>query len=161
MEYVDKAAEISPCGQYRYSLMRRFTYQGTGTILFVGLNPSTADALIDDPTIRRETDFAKRWGYDIYLKGNLYAYRSTKPAKLSTVPDPIGGLNCDRLMRMIGDARVVVACWGQHKLSPGAAALARAVLGMKHTRCFGFNKNGSPVHPLFLPKSSILIPVRR
>jgi len=159
MNYVQQSAEISEDGKYRYALMRRFSMDGDGTILFIGLNPSTADGSVDDPTIRREVDFAQRWGYQIYLKGNLYAFRSTKPEKLRTVDDPVGPLNLRRLEAMVGEAHIVVACWGQHRLSPQAATIARWVLCLRHTRCLGFTRNGAPAHPLFLPKTTTLIPV--
>jgi hypothetical protein len=82
-KYLDMGAEMSECGEYRYWLSRRLS-MGERFVLFVGLNPSTADAMQDDPTIRREVDFARRWGYDWYLKGNVYAYRSTDPKRLYT-----------------------------------------------------------------------------
>ena len=71
-------ADISPDGLYRYSLSRRLT-AGNRTVLFVGLNPSTADATADDPTIRRCAGFARSWSFDWLLMGNLYALRSTDP----------------------------------------------------------------------------------
>jgi len=78
---VTGAAEISPCGLYRYTLWRWFG-MGDRTVRFIGLNPSTADANQDDPTIRRCADFARRWGFDRLCMVNLFAYRATDPREL-------------------------------------------------------------------------------
>ena len=70
-----KKANISDCGKYRYSLERHWG-EGNKTVIFVGLNPSIADAEIDDPTIRRCINFAKSWGYDRLIMLNISAYLS-------------------------------------------------------------------------------------
>ena len=77
-EAMERGADISPCGRYRYSLWRKW---GPGaTCMFVGLNPSTADETADDPTIRRCMAFARDWGYGALCMANLFAYRATDPA---------------------------------------------------------------------------------
>ena len=76
-----KSAEISPCGLYRYSLTRKWE-AWKGTVNFIMLNPSTADAQEDDPTIRRCIGFAKAWGYGGIVVTNLFAYRATNPKEL-------------------------------------------------------------------------------
>lgn len=157
MKYLDMGADISNCGLYRYWLSRRLS-MGERTVLFVGLNPSTADARQDDPTIRREVDFARRWGFDWYFKGNLYAYRSTDPKALYTVDDPVGPSNQEALTWMAQRADLVVAAWGANHLTPYARTLADRLLALPRTRCLGRNRDGSPKHPLYLPKSAELIP---
>src|SRR6185369_17379869 len=85
-------AVISKCGKYRYSLRREWI-GGAGTVCFIMLNPSTADASVDDPTIRRCIGFAQRWGYQILEVVNLYAYRATRPRDMFAAADPVGPEN--------------------------------------------------------------------
>lgn len=85
-------AVISDDGLYRYLLERHWD-DTTSSCTFVMLNPSTADALVDDPTIRRCVGFAKSFGCGSLRVVNLYAYRATKPAELWTVDDPVGPAN--------------------------------------------------------------------
>ena len=73
---------FSSCRTYRYVLWRELDAANPRYALFIGLNPSTADEVADDPTIRRCKDFARRWGYGAVCVANLFAYRATKPAKL-------------------------------------------------------------------------------
>src|ERR1700691_893264 len=60
-------AVFSPCRRYRYALWREWGVlpgmPDKGYVLFVGLNPSTADETRDDATIRRCIAFAQAWGY--------------------------------------------------------------------------------------------------
>lgn len=77
-------------GEYRYKLWRVTGAPGTSVALFVMLNPSTADATDDDPTIRRCIRFARDWGHARLLVANLYALRATDPRALSRHPDPVG-----------------------------------------------------------------------
>jgi hypothetical protein len=157
--YLDMGALVSEDRVYRYRLSRRLS-TGERTILFVGLNPSTADGEQDDPTIRREVDFAGCWGFNCYLKGNIYAYRSTKPKALYTVDDPVGPGNQEALKGMAERAEVIVAAWGSNRLTCDAHTLAGWLLSLPHTRCLGRNGDGSPKHPLYVPGSAQLVPVR-
>jgi len=76
-------AGFSECRAYRYALWRRWDWQGyANQVMFVGLNPSTADETEDDPTIRRCIRFAKDWGCGSLLMLNAYAWRATKPRDL-------------------------------------------------------------------------------
>ena len=153
MKYLDASAYISDDGLYRYALYRRLS-MGERTVLFVGLNPSTADATTDDPTIRRCVGFARSWGFDWLYMGNLNAWRSTDPKRLPKEIDDgiaVGPRNQEALRWMAQRAEIVVACWGQHKLNQYARTLSRIVLALPHARCLGRNKDGSPRHPLYLP----------
>jgi len=88
VERVVRSAVLSDCGTYRYSLTRRWS---PGPLLgWVMLNPSRADALVDDPTIRRCVGFARRWGFAGIVVRNLYALRATDPRELSRHPAPVG-----------------------------------------------------------------------
>ncbi len=156
-KYLDMGAEISECGRYRYWLSRRLS-MGERTVLFVGLNPSTADALQDDPTIRRCVGFARSWGFDWLLMGNIHAFRSTDPKGLPADPlESVGPKNQEALQWMAHRAEVVVAAWGANKLNTYAATLARRIAALPHARCLGRNADGTPKHPLYLPKTAALV----
>lgn len=161
MKYLDASADISDDGLYRYALYRRLS-MGERVVLFVGLNPSTADAATDDPTIRRCVGFARSWGFDWLYMGNLNAWRATDPKQLPKASElaAVGPRNQEALKWMAQRAEIVVACWGQHKLNQYARTLSRIVLALPHARCLGCNADGSPKHPLYLPSSSVLqVPV--
>lgn len=105
-------ALISDCKQYRYWLCRPFenTYILRETILFIMLNPSTADASVDDPTIRRCMGFAKRLDSNGLTVANLYAYRATKPAELWKCNDPVGPQNNHWLNKLVkGHSNIICA----------------------------------------------------
>jgi len=158
-KYLEGSAEISDDGLYRYWLSRRLS-MGERTVLFVGLNPSTADASQDDPTIRRCAGFARAWGFDWLFMGNVCAYRSTNPKALLTVDDPVGPGNQDALKWMVARADLVVAAWGRNRLNCYAHTLAGWILSCPQTRALGFNSDGTPKHPLYLPKSATLQPTQ-
>lgn len=151
-------ATISDCGLYRYHLWRVWDDEKP-TLCFVMLNPSTADAAEDDPTIRRCIGFAKRDGYGGISVRNLFALRATNPAELSKAKDPVGPdndkhlfMSCALISRLSHRARLVAA-WG--KLPSGRLLRARAQRGINIVRvnaphCLGVNKDGSPKHPLYL-----------
>lgn len=101
-------AVISECGLYRYLLGRGPS--DVPYVLYVGLNPSTANALTEDATSRRFKAFAAAWGYGAYRTVNLAAYRATNPIEMSLAKDPIGPENDDWIDRSLADAAIVVAC---------------------------------------------------
>ena len=96
-----KHAVISQDNKYRYQLSRIWDNEKP-TVLFIMLNPSTADADADDPTIRRVVNFAKSWGYGGVFVGNLYAFRSTDPKGLKHTEDPVGEENIAHVQTLIG-----------------------------------------------------------
>jgi len=147
--YLHAAADISQDGKYRFSLTRQLQH-GTRVVLFIGLNPSTAGALTDDPTVRRCVGFARRWNFDCVLLGNLHALRSTDPKQLVLSPDPSGPSNEASLRDLAGRAELVVAAWGSHWRHPKAEQLARWIVSLPHTKCLGQNRDGCPKHPLYL-----------
>lgn len=106
-----KHATISENGIYRYSLTRSWDALGT-RCCFVMLNPSTADARVDDPTIRRCITYAKRWGYGALDVVNLFAFRATNPVELRRAVDPIGLVNDSYLLGTTRFAALVVCAWG-------------------------------------------------
>ena len=126
------------------------------------LNPSTADAQSDDPTIRRCIGFAKGWGYSGLIVGTLFALRATDPAELLAARDPVGGrANALALGDLIDAAALVVCAWGQFagvgRRGSEAIALIRARGGFPH--CLGRTRQGAPRHPLYVPATSQPVPL--
>jgi len=143
-------AEFSACGQFRYWLWRAWEWKGfANQVMFVGLNPSTADATIDDPTIRRCIRFAKDWGYSGMMMLNAYAYRATDPKQLKRANFPVGSDNDEELSYRAKQAGLVVACWGVN--CPPQRALDVAHTIGKPLHCVDVSKHGAPMHPLYLP----------
>lgn len=132
---------------YRYALWRTWD-EDLPTVLFVGLNPSTADETADDPTIRRCIGFAKAWGFGGLCMANLFAYRATQPTILQQAPDPVGPDNDKWLMELASTARRVVCCWGNHGRFIGRGAVVRRLLDQSF--CLGTNASGEPKHPLYV-----------
>lgn len=156
------AAVLSKCGQYRYSLKRSWML-GSGAVMFVMLNPSTADANLDDPTIRRCIGFAKDWGYQRLIVTNLFALRSTDRRGLLSAVDPVGDENDQYILDMASQADRIVLAWGSLEWVPkshrtdfemqaiGTAELLEFTPETLH--CLGTTKDGSPRHPLYVPAS--------
>lgn len=153
MNYLEQSATISEDQQYRYSLTRKVS-DGERIVLFVGLNPSTADAKLDDPTIRRCVGFAKLWGFSWLLMGNVYAFRSTDPKNLQIVENPVGPRNRDELDKMMAASELVIAAWGNNPLTAEAKEIADWVVKQGKVKCLGQNKNGTPKHPLYIAAST-------
>lgn len=143
------AALFSPCRLYRYSLWRRWDAPAKGYVMFVGLNPSTADENLDDPTIRRCIGFAKAWGYAGLCMTNLFAFRATKPSDMRLAHEPIGANNDVTLKRLAQEASVIVAAWGTNGIFLGKDREVRLLLPDLH--CLRLTKAGHPSHPLYLP----------
>lgn len=154
---VQKWAWVSEDGLYRYSLQRTWKRFGqAGHLAFVMLNPSTADAEVDDPTIRRCMGFARSLGYDGINVLNLYAFRATKPVDLWKADEPTGGKTNDDLLREVlrqGKARPVIAAWGANA-KPDRVAEFMSWKGSEHVLALGFTKAGAPRHPLYLRADS-------
>ncbi len=153
-------AIFSEDGRYRYTL-RRTGLGGDGQCLFIMLNPSTADAETDDPTIRRCTSFAKAWGFSQLWVGNLFAYRATDPKELLTVDDPVGPDNDRYLMDLAMSANLVVCAWGNGEMPVkgrrGQGVLTELVWEGLTIHHLGMTKSGRPKHPLYLKASTIPI----
>ena len=121
-------------------------------VMFIGLNPSTADETKDDPTIRRCVGFAKEWGYGAVCMANLFAYRATDPRVMKEAADPVGPDNDVWLERYAKDASLVVAAWGAYGEHQGRAKeVLKKVEGVV---CLGMTKGGYPRHPLYMLKTS-------
>lgn len=147
---LESGATFSQSGAYRYDLWRRWSMFGK-TLVFIGLNPSTADAKRDDPTVRRCIRFAQAMGYGGMVMLNLFAYRATLPSDMKQVDDPTGGPEHDQyLMKYAGEGHTVVAAWGVHGGYRGRDKQVLQIFGKVH--CLGMTKEGFPRHPLYLKK---------
>jgi hypothetical protein len=148
---VDRGAVLSPCGRYRYRLWRNWE-RALPSVVWVMLNPSTADARLDDLTLTKCQGFARRWGFGGVVVVNLYAWRETDPAKLvahaAAGVDVVGPDNDEHLRAVLAGAHLVVCAWGAH---PIARARVAAVLAMVPENvaceCLGRTVEGAPRHP--------------
>ncbi|MFA7436843.1 DUF1643 domain-containing protein [Castellaniella sp.] len=152
-----KTAVLSDCRRYRYSLSRWWGEPGLGYAMFIGLNPSTADEVEDDPTIRRCVSFARSWGYGGLVMGNLFAYRATNPAEMMAANDPVGAENDKHLLALARDARIIVAAWGNKGIYQGRGMAVRALIPSLHA--LTVTKAGQPGHPLYLHKTLVPVPL--
>lgn len=167
-----RGAELSPCGTYRYALWRSWSIS-LPVAVFVMLNPSTADALQDDPTIRKCKGFAERWGCGGIYVVNLFAFRATDPKQLRTAhADIVGPDNhahqrraISRLCSPMAVPGPCVAAWGSQPscvLADHPARLrALAAEYRVELQCLGTAKDGNPRHPLMLAYGTELAPLTR
>ena len=139
-------AWFSPCKKYRYALSRIWE-PSKPYVLFIGLNPSTADAIKDDPTIRRCQRYAADWGYGGLYVANLFAYRATKPEVLKAASEPVGHDNNRWLTKLAKGAGIVIAAWGNDGQFKNRAEQVLRELPQLH--CLKINRSGQPAHPLY------------
>lgn len=159
---MSRAADIDPTWTFRYDLRRQWGEGPFRVVNFVMLNPSTADANDDDPTIRRCINFAKSWDFNGLVVTNLFAYRATDPRELATPDDSIGPENDRYIRRWARDSELVVCAWGVNSRVKYRAPevlydirkCGKVPMVLKHT------KDGSPTHPLYLPSYLTPIPLR-
>lgn len=147
MAALERSAVLSRDGHYRYALRRVWDERGR-TVLFVALNPSTADHRVDDPTIRRCIAFARAWGFGQLTVANVFAFRTPSPRVLLAATDPVGPRNDEWIRRLAREADVTIAAWGNH-----GAYMRRddAVLALLDTpQCLAVTQRGQPKHPLYI-----------
>lgn len=163
-----KGAVFSDDRVYRYALYRKIN--GTAgyakPCVFIMLNPSTADEKILDPTIRRCRNFALDWGCTELYIGNLFAYRTPYPAQLKAHRvgngDIVGVGNMDWLRALADVAKEydrpgpIVAAWGPTGRYMDQDETVRGWLSGYEVMCLGTSKDGSPRHPLMMPKDAQL-----
>lgn len=156
-------AVMSADGRYR-QLMRRWRGEAFPAryIVFIGMNPSTADATVDDPTCAREWTFAQREGFEAMVKCNVGDYRATDPkALLQPGVVAVSPANLPAILKAADRAGRVVLCHG--KLNKALAPAGRDLVTALRANgivlwCFGTNADGSPKHPLYLRGDTQLIP---
>lgn len=145
----ESGAFISPCRNYRYGLWRRWE-DNAPYVLFIGLNPSTANEHEDDPTIRRCKRFAADWGYGSIYMANLFAFRATNPKDMLNSEGPVGKNNDDWLRKLSRDAGLIVCAWGSHGKHLGRDEKVNGLLAGYKLKCLGVTKDGQPRHPLYI-----------
>ena len=153
-------AIFSRCHRYRYALWRNWSrpaHAPPSYALFVALNPSTANATHDDPTIRRCIGYARAWGCDGVYVVNLFAYCATEPRVLRAQPEPVGIRNDHYLRKLARGAHIIVAAWGVHGTHLGRDRQVRALLPPLH--CLRLTRAGHPAHPLYLPGGLLPVPL--
>lgn len=156
-------ATFSVCGRYRLALRRSwFPERGAGHVLWVMLNPSTASAEVDDPTIRKCQKFARTWGYDGIVVANIFALRATKPEEMLAHPEPIGDGNNLVLesLLMAEGIGLAMAAWGVHGAHRGRGqeVVSMAASAGRELHVLGLTKEGHPRHPLYVPDAAGPIP---
>lgn len=149
-----KDAIVSDNQLYRYQLSRVWD-SSLPMVMFICLNPSTADHNDDDPTILKCIKYAQDWGYGGLLMGNLFAYRATEPLDMKRADDPIGPLNNHHLKLMSQQVDKIVCGWGNHGVYLSRDEEVKSMFDNLYA--LRINKTGSPAHPLYLKKS--LIPI--
>ena len=154
---MEKRAILSADRKYRFVLTRIWD-ETKPTVVFIGLNPSTADEEVDDKTIRKCIGYAKRWGYGKLIMVNLFAFRSTDPYMLKKVEDPVGPDNDSYIQKCVSESNLVIACWG----NDGKLLNRDKVLmdSLPNLVCLKRNKNGTPHHPLYLSKDITPMPYK-
>jgi hypothetical protein len=160
------SAILSDDGVYRWRLERGLGRIGP-TAALIGVNPSTADAAINDQTIRKDMGFGARLGWGRIIKGNKFGYRATDVTELRRAHDPIGPDNDAHLRQIMADADIVVACWGPlAKLPPHLRRRWYKVCRIadevgRQLWCFGTAQDGQPRHTLMLAYDTPLMPWTR
>ncbi len=153
-------AYFSADKKYRYLLGRR-TGKSNSRLLFIMLNPSTADETQNDPTIRRCIGFAQQWSFGIMEVVNLFAFRTPHVAELRRTDDPVGPENDEMIASALTTADMVVLAWGNHgSYRNRSHEIKRLALNTAQPFHLGLNKTGEPKHPLYLPASATLTPLR-
>lgn len=150
---------------YRYYLSRPFDTHATQASLcqFIMLNPSTADADVDDPTLTRCVDYARLWGHTGVIITNLFALRATDPRQLDCADDPVGYDNTEFVLRAATqpDATRVVCARGVRGAYTNAGDSMRKQLRERGvTLCaLRITRDGHPAHPLYLPSHLEPVPL--
>ena len=159
---MDRLAELSSDSIYRYSL-HRYWNDSLCTCMFIMCNPSTADANVDDPTIRKCIKFATRWGYGGIAVYNLFGLRATDPMELKVSVNPFGDNEryLQKLLRF-KPPLLVVCAWGRDGKTLKADMRFQKLLKehgvlIKKFWCLGTNQDGTPKHPLYLRDDTELV----
>lgn len=157
--YIDTGAIISLDQNYRYLLWREWQRPSgpKKTALFIMLNPSTADADLDDATIRRCVSFCKSWGFSRLEVVNLFAFRARDPKDLKRARDPNGPDNFRTIQDAAARATRIICAWGAHGTYMGQdQKVIERLLWEYPTYALHFTNSGVPGHPLYLPSDATL-----
>lgn len=168
--HVNRSAEISECGRYRWWLRREWNnWNKDGTIgptkgvcCFIMLNPSTADGLQDDQTVRRCISFAKEWGYDTLSVRNLFPFRATYPKDIPKDHlEATGGHRGDIELTTALTTDLVIVAWGTKtpmERDKEALRLFHETAPSKPLHCLRKSlTSGKPWHPLYVAGGTVPI----
>lgn len=163
---MEKSAVISNCGKYRYVLTRTWGNGIRNKAVFIMLNPSTADAEKDDPTIRRCIGMAKSMNCVGIKVVNLFAVRATSPVDMKKASDPVGEKNHEYVERALfaidADPRLlkgpIICAWGVHGGYMDQDETMMGWIDWRNPYCLGRTKAGFPRHPLYVRNDFILMP---
>lgn len=152
-QFYVSTALFSSCRTWRYSLIRAWDAEKP-FCNFVGLNPSTADEVKNDPTVTRCIKYAHAWGFGGLIMTNIFAFRSTDPRRLKEVADPVGPENNTNLVQSALLSGLTVAAWGVHGriLDRHHQVLGLFKQASISVHCLGATKEGYPRHPLYLSR---------
>jgi len=139
---------------YRFVLEREWD-DSLPKVMIIGLNPSTADAKIDDPTIRKCIRMSSNWGYGGMVMVNLFAYRATDPKDLYKAPKPVGSRNTWYIRNCLNKVETVVCAWGNHGNYLNRDH--RVLKWLPPCKAININKTGIPAHPLYQKDNAPLI----
>ena len=149
-ELIGSGAVFSDCREYRYCLWRKWD-ESKKKIMFIGLNPSTADEVNNDPTVQRCINYSKKWGYGEFYMMNIFAYRTTYPTVLLEHPEPVGKENDSWLKKIYKKTDMCIGAWGNHGEFLDRSKQVLSLLPKIH--CLKVNQSGEPAHPLYLKGS--------
>ena len=149
-QFHDNGAHFSECRKYRYVLWRTWD-KSKPKVMFLGLNPSTADEVKNDPTVSRCINYSKSWDFGGMFMMNIFSYRTTYPSELKKEKNPIGHKNDYWISKIYKNSELCIGAWGNDgfflKRSNDICSLIPELF------CLKINKCGEPAHPLYLKSS--------
>lgn len=153
MRKVASPAVFDDSRLHRFFLWREWSGGNGEFCQFIGLNPSTADETVDDPTVRRCVNYAKFWGYSALCMTNIFSFRATDPKKMFAAPFPNLAENDASIALAASKAAIVIAAWGTNGKAWGRGhdVLGIVLKERKELHALRVTKNGYPAHPLYLP----------
>ncbi|MBW3243231.1 DUF1643 domain-containing protein [Epibacterium sp. DP7N7-1] len=165
LDIAGNGAVLSECKTFRYRLDR---HVGEGDIVaaVIGVNPSTADASLDDQTVRKWRGFGQRLGWQRFIVGNVFSLRATNVREVAHAPDPFGPDHRKYLDGIIDEADIIVPCWGDRAklprmLRPRLDDMMEVLrLTGRPLFCWGLTASGDPKHPMMLAYDTPLIAIQ-
>ena len=155
-DYIESTAVISSCTNYRY-LLRRVWDRDRIRVLFIMLNPSTADAEVDDPTIKSCVRLCKENNFGALEVVNLFGLRATNPEELLESDDPVGPRNFDIITAAMSRCDLYICAWGAHKMADQQKKEVLKLVTRPAVFCFGLTKESAPKHPLYIKSGTPLV----
>jgi hypothetical protein len=145
-----RGADFSPCRKYRYSLWRIWD-ESLPAVMFIGLNPSKADESENDNTIRRVVGMAKEWGYGGVYMLNCFPFISTNPDDLKDFGNSEENDHHIRYYAQICEE--IIFAWGAFEIVKASGRGEELKKMFPNAKALIINRDGSPRHPLYVPKS--------